>query len=415
MALFDFFSKKVTQDDFAQLVQRELQKTGVTGNATYDPTAFSLFFEQAEGALLTVNLGNVYQRYNAGNKAERQVQLDNFVKSIHEGMTDVSANYATVKKHLMPVVRSVYVDSLAQMQSPDWTPEKAQEQLIVVSKPLCADLAIGIGIDTENSIRRASPEQLAQWGVSFEQALQDAMINLSARSQDQWRELQPGTFVSQFQDDYDASRLLLPASFLHLKVKGKHVALVPNRNTMLVTGSDDAAGQAVIQDYGLQVLNKQAGHTSMQTIAYDGNAWHPIQIEGDTGFMLHKISLELLRADYSEQQHALVQFQEKTNSEFFIAEFSSIQLDETSGPMSYAVLTKGVATLLPETDLVTLLELTPDGASVANSLLIRRVDLQAEIGAAFEPIEMAPRRYRVRDYPSDESIERLRGKDLGKV
>jgi uncharacterized protein YtpQ (UPF0354 family) len=329
-------------------------------------------------------------------------------------MTDIPTNYATVKKHLMPVVRSAYVDSLAQMQSPDWTLNKAQQQLIVVSKPLCADLAVGIGIDTENSIRRASPEQLAQWGVSFEQALQDAMINLSARSQNQWHELQPGTFVSQFQDDYDASRLLLPASFSHLKVNGKHLALVPNRNTLLITGSDDAAGQAVIQEYGLRVLNEQAGHTSMQMIVYDGNAWHPIPVGGETGSILHKIKLELLRVDYNEQKQALVQFQEKTNDDFFVAEFSSIQRDETSDPLSYAVLTKGVPTLLPETDLVTLLELTPDGASVANSLLIRREDLQVEIGAAMEPIEMSPRRYRVRNFPFDTAIERLRGKDLGK-
>jgi len=53
-------------------------------------------------------------------------------------------------------------------------------------------------------------------------------------------------YVSATNDAYDASRLLLPEFVRSLEVKGRPVALVPNRDTALVTGDDDLEGLKII-------------------------------------------------------------------------------------------------------------------------------------------------------------------------
>ena len=43
-------------------------------------------------------------------------------------------------------------------------------------------------------------------------------------------------------DCYDASRLLLLDTIRQFRVKGDYIAMVPNRDTLIVTGAEDADG-----------------------------------------------------------------------------------------------------------------------------------------------------------------------------
>src|SRR5436853_346163 len=50
-----------------------------------------------------------------------------------------------------------------------------------------------------------------------------------------------GVYISATGDNYDASRLMMLDLVRKMPVRGDYIAMVPNRDTLVITGSDDAA------------------------------------------------------------------------------------------------------------------------------------------------------------------------------
>jgi hypothetical protein len=76
----------------------------------------------------------------------------------------------------------------------------------------------------------------------FEHALERARDNLWRRSGGKFEKPVVGVYVSPWHDSYDSSRLFLYDLIWHLEVDGEHVAAVPTRHTLIVTGSEDYGG-----------------------------------------------------------------------------------------------------------------------------------------------------------------------------
>lgn len=55
-----------------------------------------------------------------------------------------------------------------------------------------------------------------------------------------------GFWQSPWRDKHDASRPFLTNLVRSLRVKGEHVAMVPNRGTLCFTGSEDERGLALM-------------------------------------------------------------------------------------------------------------------------------------------------------------------------
>src|SRR5262249_6095587 len=103
-------------------------------------------------------------------------------------------------------------------------------------------LAVSLVYDLPESLVQIQQHQLDTWGVSFDAALQRATDNLIAISWHRFDEVAPGVWRSPWQDNLDTSRLVLPELFRAHEVQGGPVVIAPNRDTVLLTGSDDEAG-----------------------------------------------------------------------------------------------------------------------------------------------------------------------------
>jgi len=84
----------------------------------------------------------------------------------------------------------------------------------------------------------------------------------------------PGVWVSPWRDDHDAARLLLPEVIQHHPVKGDTIALIPNRNTLILTGSQDEAGLAQMAAMGKKIGDHPTA-LSRIPLRYDGKHWLP--------------------------------------------------------------------------------------------------------------------------------------------
>ncbi|MGN6185381.1 MAG: hypothetical protein ACTHQM_17210 [Thermoanaerobaculia bacterium] len=94
------------------------------------------------------------------------------------------------------------------------------------STPLKDDISIGMVLDLETSHAYVRDEDLSRWGITFEDAQDQAAANLNDASADMAVQLTDGPdafAVIVMNDGYDAARLLLPQIRAFL-------AAIPNRD-----------------------------------------------------------------------------------------------------------------------------------------------------------------------------------------
>ena len=212
---------------------------------------------------------------------------------------------------------------------------------------------------------------------------------------------------SRWRDNHDASRLVLIDLIRSLEVDGDHVAMVPHRDVLVVTGSEDVAG-----------LEKMAELTESATSGSRFMTGIPVRLQWDqwVPFRLaegHRLQsrFEFLRyqsitRDYEEQQELLNQVHERNDEDIFVASYTATQHQETGEASSYCVWSKGVLTLLPETDLVHFFDDDlPDDEKIVATAPWSRV--REVVGGLMQRQQMCPPRYLVDDFPNRKQIEEL--------
>ncbi|MFY0581914.1 hypothetical protein ACN28S_53400 [Cystobacter fuscus] len=162
----------------------------------------------------------------------------------------------------------------------------------------------------------------------------------------------PPAPAGPWRDTYAASRLLLDEVVRRCPVRGEPVVLVPHRDLLLITGSDDEDGLSRVASMSLDAL--------LAPRALDGRAlrltsgtWVPFMPERLSNAWKDFRQLELFsRArDYDEQTRQLDKHYQDTGEDVFVAAFTPYQ-DEHGRSLSYAVWQKGMTTLLPRADLI---------------------------------------------------------------
>jgi hypothetical protein len=111
-----------------------------------------------------------------------------------------------------------------------------------VQRAFTDDIWICFAIDAEKSIRVMCQSELRTLGVTEDGLFELAMQNLASRSPRPLERVAAGVYSSPYLDDYDATRLLLPQLLAGLELKGRPVAFVPDRSTLVVTGDEDDQG-----------------------------------------------------------------------------------------------------------------------------------------------------------------------------
>ncbi|WNG30839.1 hypothetical protein F0U62_47610 [Cystobacter fuscus] len=392
--------ERTEREAFAQKAIAALRDEGETRPIRYDAEGFLL--EIGDKDPNTVFLGNFFDEYRATPPEQRHEVLGRLTH-VRSAPTMPEA-FADIRPHLMPVVRGRTFFERLRLEV------KGRKDLATLLswKPLGGFLAVGLAFDGPDTLRYIGPDELRRWGVSFEEALALALENLRRRSSESLEPLAPGTCQAPWQDTYAASRLLLEEVVRRCPVRGEPVVLVPHRDLLLITGSDDEDGLSRVASMSLDAL--------LAPRAMDGRAlrltsgtWVPFMPERLSNAWKDFRQLELFsRArDYDEQTRQLDKHYQDTGEDVFVAAFTPYQ-DEHGRSLSYAVWQKGMTTLLPRADLIFFVD-PAQGDRAPPMGVARWEDVAKTTGALGTPLEgFYPERYRVRDFPSDELIARWR-------
>jgi hypothetical protein len=405
VGLFDFFGGAPSKDKFVSIVLAELKRLEPAAEYKYDADKF-LLLRPDEGF---INLANVYAEYCQAEAAGRATLLKRFLHScIATKSYELPEDFDDIHPDLLPVVRSRFYLESAILQSKFRGGEGLDMPQMVIGE----HLALSLVYDLPTAMRSISQKDLELWNVTFYEAVEAARQNLEQMGEIKFAVLDGRVYASASGDNYDASRLVLLDLIRRFEVRGEHVAMVPNRDTLIVTGSEDDEGLAIMSKIAKDSFDKPRPISTV-ALRLEGDEWLPWLPAADSPHFAdyHELKLRTLGAEYNDQKELLDGILEQTGERVLVASFSALQNKETGRVASYSVWSEGVESLLPQTDAVMFFRPTApdDGKIVAGGAWEHVWQI---VGDLMEPQGLYPERYRVREFPSDAQIAKI-GKGLG--
>ncbi len=118
-------------------------------------------------------------------------------------------------------------------------------------QPIGDHLALTLAFDWSESVQSINQDNLDSWGVSFFEALEAGEVNLQEATQG-YAQVREGFYAFASGDSYDATRIILADRIETLEVAGRPVAMAPNRDGSLITGSEGEEGLAMLAGMAAQ-------------------------------------------------------------------------------------------------------------------------------------------------------------------
>lgn len=271
-------------------------------------------------------------------------------------------------------------------------------------RPLNDDLALELVYDTPGATRSIDGDDLARWGVELDDALKIGRANLRHATDGTFERDGEGVYVAPWQDSYGASRLVLAELVGQLDVEGDPVALLPTRDHLFVTGSDDSEGLAEIARRAAPLLDEPRRLTGI-AFARRGEQWErflpPEGHRARTAFV--ELSLLSDAAAYEDQRQVL----QPRDEDVYVAKLLLFRAEDDA-LVSVATWVADNPTLLPRATHVSLVEPSRGAAHV-----VPWDALVAEWGHQMEAAGLRPERWAVRQHPPADVVARITKRELG--
>jgi hypothetical protein len=298
---------------------------------------------------------------------------------------------------VLPKVRPRFMYEAMHLRSGDPGPE---------FRPLAGILAVSLVLDLPDREVDVDAAQLAAWDVDFDRLMQRARSNLLARGGEEgFQQEGPGRYRSIWQDNLDGSRMLLPGILQRLRLDGDPVVLLPNRDTLLVVGSEDPAGLSWALEGALECLDEDPSSLNGCPLRLSHYHWGPFQprAEHPVRPLLSRLERRRLMEEYARQKALLDLRHGAAGKAITVA---PLQLVLTpAGPASFTVWSPAMGEAwLPQADRVRL-EWVLGGERGRAWVAWARV--QERLSPLLEPVGLFPERYRFREAPQAGLLEAL--------
>lgn len=385
---------------YAALLIAELKKQG--GDPKLHFVADKSLITDGERQISTTNL---YAEYLKLPAEDRTAALARTAKSFTELSPEADdPPLAEVRAQLLPAVRAgMYFDF--DLQSTIEKPTASKDHAVFVK--LGEVTGAGVAIDHEASMMIATSSKLEKWGISIEAALAIATENLATKGTP-FQQVQPGLWTSPAHDNYDSSRILLLEEIKKLGLKGTVVAMIPNRDTLYLAGSQDAAALLAMADLA-EKASEEPRPIHTVPLCLSGTTWSDCE-PGPTPEVqtrMHAIATLGRQSLYAEQKDLL---QAKVGEEVFVASYTVLQEKGKTRLVSYATWSRTVPTLLPKADRIGFVEYA-DGDPDAKPKVLGMVpwDKAMQIlGSRLKPDGRNPPRWATGEYwPTKAELARL--------
>ena len=388
-------SQEPSQEEFAKLVIKALAKTSEVP-FVYDAENFRLVRQSKDKA--DINLANVYKEYLALEDAERPAHVARIAAAFSLKETDLPTDFDSIKQNLMPKIwsRATFENMKLRQRI------NAGAVFDITLRPMGEHLLTSLVYDTEEAMRTVSNPEIKTWGVNYDRAFKVACKNLAA-STEAYSQLGDHLHSSVSGDNYDSARILLDY-FKDAKVKGDKVAVVANRNSVYVAGSEDPESLKMMFDLSAMGAEDARPLSPLPLVLKDGKwtDWVPPK-DHVSRAVYDQRSVQFFNTLYSQQKKLLDQVFKVEGKDIFVASFTAVTNQQAKVTSSFCVWANGVDSLLPKTQIVVLC--AKQGEMTANG---EWEHVQKIVGDLMEVDDSVyPTRYRVKGFPTAEQLEAI--------
>ncbi len=263
----------------------------------------------------------------------------------------------------------------------------------VARTPFADNFFLELAYDAPRNIVSIDRGHLDDWGISFHDGLAIALDNLRARSRQPWLRPAAGVYVSPWRDNHAAARLALSDLVRGLAVKGEPVAVAPHRDLLVVTGSKDPDGLALMAHL-VQTNLHQPRLMSTAPLRFDGQRWSLFTSTFPGTFnsvkKLHVMAEDL---EYREQKQALDAVHDDRGERIIVSDYQLTESPQNGRLQSYCVWDEAhIPSLLPRTDLIVFVDKSGRKRAVA-------WDVVEELVGPMRVEGIYPERWRVDHFP----------------
>ncbi|AGA28580.1 hypothetical protein [Singulisphaera acidiphila] len=402
LRILDRFFGPPSEARFARQLADAIRRAGETNPIQFDAREFRLV--SAGESANVMNLGNLYGEYRSASRGRRPDILHAFVRSWFDRYKEIPELYEDLGPDLLPTIRPRMFHESGRLEAMI----AGAPPLTVPHRVVGEHYAGGLVYDLPQSMILVQGRHLEAWETDFDEAFEVACDNLREISRHRWRTPAPGVMASPWGDHYDASRLLILTDLIDRDdVYGDLVAMIPNRDTLLLTSSGDDAGLAALASLAEETLLKPRPLHGYPLCLRDDD-WVPFFPEPDhpCAGPFRRLRMKSLARDYAEQASLLNELYRQTGDDAFLAGFNAMENPRTGEAMSYSVWAEGVSTLLPETDRIFFFR--PGGPQNGEVVASGDWDRVTEVaGHLLTPLGAYPERYRVEDFPTHAQLAEI--------
>jgi uncharacterized protein YtpQ (UPF0354 family) len=392
----------MSPEQFAQAVITALRAQGMKGEIEYVRSEFELRIDLGDPKKsFKMNLGNAYSEYQNSSRESPQPVISGFVSislTILKDGIGLPSDYATAMPRLGLSVWSAATLDLHRCKAE--LNEHDPDAVRYVHRPLTDGLCVALSYDGGEYLRHLFERDLQKLGEAAEVALRDATVNLLRKCAliDQIGSV----FCFQTGDSYDAARIVLVEKLRQLPVNGQPVALVPDRDSLIIAGSADVDGLAQMAEMGLECFQNRSRLISGRPVVLEEGRWVRFTPPEQVGEKFAQLANLYDRRCYEEQADVLRKLSAKRRDSALVANVISIPIGPANEFVTAAAWVRGMPTLLPKVEMIAFMDALTCRPAVAAWDDVMRV-----VSHLMQPTGDIPPRYRVESYPTPVEMEAM--------
>ncbi len=391
----------LSRDEFVGNFIGGLQRAGETRPVHYDADIFCLVIgEKREAPDIVIGMSEVFRNSQSIPPDRLITEIDSLAKQYYR--PPLPEDYATAEPHLGLSLKHFTYLHLHDDFTAAWSSSAPRSALAHAN--FNEEIVCCIGFVDGPAVQYVTQARLAKWGVTREHAFSAAIANLGKSTFT--LEASGSVYVTPQGDMEAAARFL----FLHpvlnmLRLDGSPVVLVPSRDRLVVTGSNNLDGLVQMAAIGQVALEESGYPVSAQPLVWDHGQWKPYEPPEQVkpAFLHLEQAFEVDR--YRAQSGVLALRYRNAEDGPGIAE---VRLFPTGNRYeSYTIWRSDRPTLLPKADKIALHDMAGGTFEIADW-----TDMSRVLGNRLIPLRHNPIRFRVDQFPTRDELHAMRATRL---
>jgi hypothetical protein len=371
-------------------------------------------FDEASGQVLAFDdQGDRVASWSIGNlkfeleRADESAHDEIYERYAH-GLTEDSARgktYADARPWLRVMMKDdsypAFIELMHRVEHPDGKTSP------LVWRRIAGDVVACCVLESEHSLHFVSRGEVEEWGVTPDQALDDAIANVRGLTiefggEDEVRYINDA-------DSFISSRLVCEDAIRALALPGRMVAVLPDRDTLFFAGSDDEAGLAALARLIENQLKDANRHISGRPLVLTEQGWQPFTPPESLRLNFGNLARQFDAMYWNEYKALLEKDYEARDEDVFVGTLAVYEHDDRPEYFTTIAWTRGADSVFPPADRVHFFDPADDSLRVADWNDVQRV-----MGSEMTFTDDAPRRFRVNTYPTADQFLAMGAKRVPK-